>query len=70
MDKIVTHKIETKAGHDLDVFYNKTTGLLVISLNHATRSGGNEIMRRTLNERALLKHCAKLPTWTELDAQE
>ena len=70
MDKITQYKITSKAGHDLDIFYNKTTGLLVVSLNHATRSGGNEVFRRVLDERALLKHCAGLPTWAELDAAE
>lgn len=62
---ITTARFKTKAGNELRVFYNAATGLLVVDLNHAERAGGNELIRRTLNEATLLKHCAKLPKWAD-----
>jgi hypothetical protein len=64
-DDIVRWSTKTRAGHALDVFYNRTTNLLVIDINHKERAGGNEIVRRTLDEAALLKHCARLPKWED-----
>jgi hypothetical protein len=62
---ITSITVKTKAGHDLRFFYNRTRGLLVIDLNHSIKAGGHEIVRRVLNEEALLAHCATLPNWED-----
>lgn len=64
-DKITTFRVTTRAGHELRFFYNPDRDLLVVDLNHKERAGGNEIVRRTLDEKALLAHCAKLPKWED-----
>jgi hypothetical protein len=64
-DPIQRHRFTTKAGHELSVFFNRDTGLLVVDLNHKERAGGSELVRRTLDEERLLSHCAKLPKWED-----
>lgn len=56
-ENIQRHSITTKAGNTLDIFYNPDNDLIVVDLNHKNSKGGNEILRKTLDEKALLKHC-------------
>ena len=49
--------IRTRNGNTLSMFFNKDTGLLVIDLTSKDESGGNELVRRTLDESKLLGHC-------------
>lgn len=65
VDPISVANITTKGGHELRVFFNAATNLLVIDLNHKERAGGNELVRMTLDEDKLLKHCDKLPRWED-----
>lgn len=51
-----THHFTTKGGHTLSVFFNSETNLLVVDLVHKSEAGGNEVVRRTLDEEALLHH--------------
>lgn len=64
-EAIQRRTMRSAAGHSLDFFYNRDTNLLVVDLNHAKRAGGNELVRRTLDEQRLLAHCDKLPLWGE-----
>ena len=52
---ITQHYITTKAGNTLSVFYNSDNNLLVVDLVNKNETGGNEIVRMTLNEKKLLK---------------
>ena len=47
---------KTKSGHTVQVFFNGETNLLVVDIVHKNEKGGNEIVRKILDERALLKH--------------
>lgn len=58
-------RVKSAGGHDLNVFYNRENNLLVVDLSHSVHAGGNEIVRKTLDEKALLSHCAKLPKWED-----
>jgi len=49
--------LTTKAGNTLNVFFNPDSNLLVIDIIHKNEKGGNEILRQTLDEKKLLKHC-------------
>lgn len=57
MPRIECHTITTRDGNTLQVFYNADTGLFVVDLVHRTEPAGNEIVRMTLDESALLAHC-------------
>lgn len=46
----------TKAGNTLQFFYNPENDLVVIDLIDSEEEGGNEIFRRTLDEKKLLNH--------------
>ena len=48
---------QTRDGNTLSVFFNKSTNLLVVDVVHINESGGNEIVRMTLDEERLLAHC-------------
>lgn len=54
-----THSVTTKAGHTLQLFYNPENDLVVVDLIHSNGKGGNEILRKTLDEKALLAHAEK-----------
>lgn len=56
MPNIVTWSCPTKAGNSISVFYNRETNLLVVDLVSANEKGGNEIMRKELDEKSLLAH--------------
>lgn len=48
--------IKTRWGNTLEVFYNPENNLFVVDLVSKGQFGGNEIVRQTLDERALLAH--------------
>lgn len=53
-------KIVTRPeGHIISVFYNHSSKLLVVDVVHKAENGGNEVMRKTLNFKRLLKHAEK-----------
>lgn len=56
-DNIHRHTVTTKAGNTLSFFYNPDNDLLVVDIIHKNEKGGNELIRKTLDERSLLKHC-------------
>lgn len=56
-DNIKRHYITTKAGNSLCIFYNPDNDLFCVDLTHKNEKGGNEIVRMTLDEKNLLKHC-------------
>lgn len=56
-DKIRIVTFETNAGNTLQVFFNQTTGLLVVDLIDKNEEGGNEIYRHILDEKEMLSHC-------------
>lgn len=56
-DKIDRFRSETKEGHILDFFFNVTSGLVVVDLIHKNELGGNELLRKTLDTKAMLAHC-------------
>lgn len=47
--------LTTPAGNNLCFFYNPKNNLIVIDLMKADESGGNEIFRKTLDEKELLR---------------
>jgi len=59
MSKFVIERkyIATRGGNVIQVFYNPENDLLVIDL--VNDDGGNELIRRTLDERVLLGHLRK-----------
>lgn len=52
----ITKTVETKAGNTLSFFYNPENNLLVIDLIAKNENGGNELLRKTLDEKKLLGH--------------
>ena len=56
-NNIVRFDCTTRAGNTLQFFYNPENDLLVVDLVHKNESGGAEMVRRTIDERALLAHC-------------
>jgi hypothetical protein len=58
-NSISRHNITTKENNQIQVFYNPDNNLLVIDLVDKNESGGNELLRITLNEKELLAHCNK-----------
>ncbi|MBE3145399.1 MAG: hypothetical protein IMZ61_15980 [Planctomycetes bacterium] len=61
MDNIKRFNVPTRAGHTLSFFYNPDNDLVVVDLTHKNGRGGNEILRKTLDEKAIVGFCAKLP---------
>ena len=55
-DNIKRFSCQTKNGNTLSFFYNPDNDLLVIDLVSKDESGGNEIVRKTLDESKLLGH--------------
>lgn len=55
--KSQTLHIKTKKGNTLQVFYNPDNDLLVVDIIHKSENGGNELVRKTLDEKSLLAHC-------------
>jgi hypothetical protein len=55
-DNIQRHSMTTKAGHTLSFFYNPDNNLVVVDLIHKNGKGGNELLRKTLDEKKLLAH--------------
>jgi hypothetical protein len=58
-DPIVRFGIATKAGNRLEFFYNPDNDLVVVDLSSKHDTGGTELLRVTLKEKAMLKHCPK-----------
>jgi len=58
-DNIKRFNVTTKAENTLSFFYNPDNDLLVVDLVHKKGDGGNEILRMTLDEKALLTHCRR-----------
>jgi hypothetical protein len=48
--------VTTKGGNTLQFFYNPDNDLVVVDLIAANEQGGNELYRRTLDEKAMLGH--------------
>jgi len=55
-ENIKRFTVETKAGNTLEFFYNPDNNLVVVDLIAANEKGGNELLRKTLDEKKLLKH--------------
>lgn len=53
---IVSFTTTTRKGNTIQFFFNRDTNLLVVDIISANEWGGNEIVRQTLNEAALLSH--------------
>ena len=47
--------LTTKAGNTLNVFYNPENNLVTVDLIHKDETGGNEILRITLDEKKMLE---------------
>lgn len=58
---IKTVQIETGLGNTLQLFYNSDTGLVVVDLIAANEKGGSEILRRHIDEGAMLAHTQPKP---------
>ena len=56
-DQVFRAETTTKQGHSLQFFFNRETNLVVVDVIHKNEKGGNEILRRTIDPVALLKHC-------------
>jgi hypothetical protein len=65
MDNIKRFNTTTRAGHNLSFFYNPDNDLVVVDLTHKNGRGGNEILRKTLNEEALVGFAVTLPPLPE-----
>ena len=59
VDNIQRHNITTKAGNYLSIFYNPDNDLFVVDLVHKDERGGNEFVRKTLDEKTMLKGLRK-----------
>jgi hypothetical protein len=51
-----TFTVITKVGNTLQFFYNPENDLVVVDIIHKNEKGGNEIFRKTLDEKKLLAH--------------
>lgn len=51
---IERHTIKTKYGNYLSIFFNRTTGLFVVDIVRADERGGNEFIRRTIDDKRML----------------
>jgi len=49
----------TAKGNTLQLFYNNETGLVVVDLIAANEDGGNELLRKTIDENKMLGHTVK-----------
>jgi len=56
---IHNHYVELANGHSLSFFFNETTGLLVVDVIHRDGTGGNEIVRKTVDVPVLMKDMKK-----------
>jgi hypothetical protein len=53
-NQIKRFQCETAAGNQISFFYNPENNLVVVDVSNET--GGNEICRKTLDEKVLLAH--------------
>jgi len=56
MNKIQCVDFITKLGNTLRLFYNPDNDLLTVDLIAKNEKGGNELVRKTLDEKKLLEH--------------
>ena len=56
MNEIQRVSFKTRTGNTLQLFYNPENDLVVVDLIAKNENGGNELLRKTLDERALLAH--------------
>jgi len=61
MTAIQTISMRTAKGNTLQLFYNNETGLIVADLVSANGQGGNEILRKRIDENLMLLHTTKPP---------
>lgn len=54
-----THNIVTDKGNTLQIFYNPENNLVVVDLIAKNEKGGIELLRKTIDEKKLLKHIAE-----------
>ena len=54
--RVTRVSIPTAGGNHISVFYNRENNLLVVDLEAKNETGGNEFVRKTLDEKAMLKH--------------
>ena len=52
-----TFSIKTAGKNTLQFFYNPENNLVVVDLISKNDKGGNELFRKTLDEKSLLSHC-------------
>jgi hypothetical protein len=57
MSDNIIRQVTTKAGHTISLFYNPDNDLVVVDLIHKNEKGGNELYRKTLDEKKMLAHC-------------
>lgn len=62
------HYITLKSGHTLSLFFNETTGLLCMDVNHKNGRGGNEFIRMTIDPSKMVAFAAKLPPMEDEDS--
>jgi hypothetical protein len=67
VDNIKRFQVTTAAGNTLSFFYNPDNNLVVVDLIHKNDRGGKELLRQTLNEKALVGFCTKLPPPAEIE---
>jgi hypothetical protein len=67
VSEIKRFQVTTTAGNTLSFFYNPGNNLVVIDLIHKNERGGNELFRQTLDEKALIGFCTKLPPPQEIE---
>jgi hypothetical protein len=53
-DNIVRINVVTRQGNTLQLFYNPDNDLVVLDLVRKDNKGGNELLRRTLDEKKML----------------
>jgi len=56
MGGIQRMNLTTRNGNTISVFYNAENDLLVVDLVDKGERAGNELLRKTLNEKKLLSH--------------
>ena len=61
MNAIQSINLTTKKGNTLQLFYNNDTGLVVVDLIAANEQGGNELLRRNIDETKMLGHTVPKP---------
>ena len=61
MNATQTISMTTAKGNTLQLFYNNETGLVVVDLVSKDEKGGNEFLRRHIDEDKMIGHTAPKP---------